>query len=151
MNALRITNDTADAEAIEKHLRECDMRFAPPLSSRVFLPDYAQKLSTLADRFEAWESDRLIGLVAAYLSNSNTLEGFISSVSICGDFEGKGIASRLMKDCFDAALAKGLPNLVLEVLQQDQHACGFYRKNGFQPIGGGKSGFLKMSLQLKNT
>jgi ribosomal protein S18 acetylase RimI-like enzyme len=72
-------------------------------------------------------------------------------VSICGDFEGKGIASRLMQDCFDAALAKGLPNLVLEVLQQDQHACGFYRKNGFQPIGGGKSGFLKMSLQLKNT
>jgi ribosomal protein S18 acetylase RimI-like enzyme len=151
MNSLRITNDTADAASIENHLRECDMRFAPPISSRVLLPDYAQKLSTLADRFEAWESDRLIGLVAAYLSNSNTFEGFISSVSICGDFEGKGIASRLMQDCFDAALAKGLNGLVLEVGQNDQHACGFYRKHGFQPIGGGKSGFLKMSLQLKNT
>jgi ribosomal protein S18 acetylase RimI-like enzyme len=149
MNSLRITNDTAGAEAIEKHLRECDMRFAPPLSSRVFLPDYAQKLSTLADRFEAWESDRLVGLVAAYLRNSNTLEGFISSVSTCGDFEGKGIASRLMQDCFDAAVAKGLTILGLEVGQHDQHACGFYRKHGFLPIEGGKSGFLKMSLQLK--
>jgi ribosomal protein S18 acetylase RimI-like enzyme len=151
MNALCITNDAADAEAIEKHLLQCDMRFLPPLSSRVSLPDYAQKLSLLADRFEAWESDRLIGLVAAYLRNSNTPEGYISSVSICGDFEGQGIASRLMQDCFDAAVAKRLTILVLEVAQNDQHACGFYRKHGFQPIGGGKSGFLKMSLQLKNT
>jgi ribosomal protein S18 acetylase RimI-like enzyme len=151
MNALCITNDAADAEAIEKHLLQCDMRFLPPLSSRVSLPDYAQKLSLLADRFEAWESDRLIGLVAAYLRNSNTPEGYISSVSICGDFEGQGIASRLMQDCFDAAVKKRLTILVLEVAQNDQHACGFYRKHGFQPIGGGKSGFLKMSLQLKNT
>ena len=151
MNFLRITNDTADAAAIEKHLRECDMRFEPHLSSRVFLPDYAQKLSLLANRFEAWKSDRLIGLVAAYLRNSHTPEGFISSVSICGDFEGKGIASRLMQDCFDAASARGLTILVLEVGQFDQHACGFYRKHGFQSISGGKSGFLKMSLQLKNT
>jgi ribosomal protein S18 acetylase RimI-like enzyme len=151
MNSLHITNDTADVAAIENHLRECDMRFEPPLSSRVSLPDYAQKLSLFADRFEAWESDRLIGLVAAYLRNSHTLEGFISSVSICGDFEGKGLASRLMQDCFDAACSKGFASLVLEVAQLDQHACGFYRKHGFQPIRGGKSGFLKMSLQLKNT
>ena len=151
MNSLHITNDTADVAAIENHLRECDMRFEPPLSSRVSLPDYAQKLSLFADRFEAWESDRLIGLVAAYLRNSHTLEGFISSVSICGDFEGKGIASRLMQNCFDAACSKGFASLVLEVAQLDQHACGFYRKHGFQPIRGGKSGFLKMSFQLKNT
>ena len=151
MNSLRITNDTADAASIENHLRECDLRFVPPLSSRVSLPDYAQKLATLADRFEAWESDRLIGLVAAYLRSSNTLEGFISSVSVCGDFEGKGLASRLMQECFDAAVAKGLNFLLLEVSQRDQQACGFYRKHGFQSIGSGKSGFLKMSLQLKNT
>jgi ribosomal protein S18 acetylase RimI-like enzyme len=151
MNSLHITNDNADVAAIEHHLRECDMRFEPPLSSRVSLPDYAQKLSLFADRFEAWESDRLIGLVAAYLRNSHALEGFISSVSICGDFEGKGIASRLMQDCFDAALAKGLTSLVLEVAQRDQNACGFYRKHGFQLISGGKSGLSKMSLQLKNT
>ena len=151
MNALRITNNTADAVAIENHLIDCDMSFLSPLSSRVSLPDYAQKLSLLADRFEAWESDRLIGLVAAYLRNSNTLEGYISSVSICGDFKGKGIASRLMQDCFDVAVAKRLTTLVLEVAQNDQYACGFYRKHGFQPIGDGKSGFLKMSLQFKNT
>lgn len=151
MNSLRITNDTADAASIEKHLRECDLRFVLPLSSRVSLPDYAQKLATLADRFEAWESDRLVGLVAAYLRSSNTLEGFISSVSVCGDFEGKGLASRLMQECFDSALAKGLTFLLLEVAQRDQQACGFYRKHGFQSIGGGESGFLKMSLQLKNT
>jgi ribosomal protein S18 acetylase RimI-like enzyme len=56
-----------------------------------------------------------------------------------------------MQECFDAAVAKGLTFLLLEVAQRDQQACGFYRKHGFQPIGGGKSGFLKMSLQLNNT
>lgn len=151
MNSLHITNDTADVAAIERHLRECDMRFEPTLSSRVSLSDYSQKLSLCADRFEAWESDRLIGLVAAYLRNSQTFEGFISSVSICSDFEGKGIASRLMQDCFVAALARGMTILLLEVAPNDQHACKFYLKHGFQPISVGKNGFVKMKLELKNT
>lgn len=149
MNALIIKTDTSDAMNIEKHLIECDLRFSPPLSSRVDLSKYAKKLAGLSDRFEAWDSDRLVGLVAAYIRNSNQNEGFITSVSVCKECEGLGIGSYLMQRCLVLASAYGLTKLSLEVAQLDVRAFEFYLKLGFQPIGTGQSGYIKMSLPLK--
>jgi ribosomal protein S18 acetylase RimI-like enzyme len=151
MNAPVIKTDTSYATDIETHFLECDARFSPPLSSRVNLSEYAKKLAELADRFEAWDSDRLIGLVAAYIRNSNQIEGFITSVSVCGNFEGQGIGSLLMQHCLASASAHGLTKLSLEVAELDVRAFEFYLKLGFQSIGTGKSGYIKMSLPLKNT
>ena len=149
MNAPIMQTDASDFGDILKHLLECDERFSPPLSSRVSLMDYAKKLEGLADRFEAWDSDRLVGLVAAYIRNSNKNEGFISSVSVCNDFSGQGIGSLLMHRCLESASAYGLAKLSLEVAELDMRACAFYRKLGFQWIGTGKSGYIKLSLSLK--
>ncbi len=144
----RIAINTANSAAIEAHLRECDARFSPRLSGRVDLGDYARKLAALADRVEAWESDRLVGLVAAYLSECRKGEGFVSSVSVCSDVEGRGIASKLMKECRGLAEKKGLTSLGLEVANQDDRVQAFYRKHGFELSGEGKTGFLRMNLDL---
>ena len=149
MNAPIIHIDTSDARDIENHLLECDSRFLPPLSSRVNLSDYATKMEKLADRFEAWDEDRLVGLVAAYIRSSDKIEGFISSVSLCDDFQGQGVGSLLMQRCLASASAYGLAKLSLEVAEQDTRACAFYVKLGFQSVGIGKSGYIKMSLPLK--
>jgi len=149
MNAPIIKTDTSDFRHIEKHLWECDSRFMPPLSSRVNLCDYAIKMENLADRFEAWDADRLVGLVAAYIRNSNKIEGFISSASVCDDFQGQGVGSLLMQRCLASASAYGLAKLSLEVADQDVKACAFYVKLGFHSVGTGKSGYIKMSLPLK--
>ena len=149
MNAPVIKTDTSDATDIEIHLLECDARFSPPLSSRVNMSEYAKKLAGLADRFEAWDSDRLVGLVAAYIRNSNQIEGFITSVSVCYVFADQGIGSLLMHRCLASASAYGLSKLSLEVAELDMRACAFYHKLGFQSIGTGKSGYIKMSLPLK--
>jgi ribosomal-protein-alanine N-acetyltransferase len=149
MNTPIIKTDTSDATDIENHLLECDVRFSPPLSLRVNLSEYAKKLAVLTDRFEAWDSDRLVGLVATYIRNSNQIEGFITSVSVCNDFEGQGIGSQLMQRCLASASAYGLTKLSLEVAEQDVRAFEFYLKFGFQSIGTGKSGYIKMTLPLK--
>jgi ribosomal-protein-alanine N-acetyltransferase len=149
MNAPIIKTDTSDFRDIEKHLWECDSRFMQPLSSRVNLCDYAIKMARLADRFEAWDADRLVGLVAAYIRNSNKIEGFISSVSVCDEFQGQGVGSLLMQRCLASASAYGLAKLSLEVAEQDIKACAFYLKLGFHLVGTRESGFIKMSLPLK--
>jgi ribosomal protein S18 acetylase RimI-like enzyme len=151
MNTPIIQTDTSDFRDIEKHLFECDSRFIPSLSSRVNLSDYAKKMAKLADRFEAWEEERLVGLVTAYIRNSDKIEGFISSVSVCDDFQGRGVGSILMQRCIASAFAYGLAELSLEVSEQDMKASAFYVKLGFQSVGTGKSGYVKMSLPLKNT
>jgi hypothetical protein len=37
------------------------------------------------------------------------------------------------------------------VAEEDVRATAFYRKHGFHLVGAGKSGFIKMTLQLKKT
>jgi ribosomal protein S18 acetylase RimI-like enzyme len=148
MNTSRVRLNTSDAATIELHLRQCDERFNPRLSSRVDLGNYAKKLALFSDRFEAWQEGRLVGLIAAYLNNSESRRGFISSVSICSDFEGRGLASELMQKCIQLARDKGRNMLELEVSEIDKSNQAFYRKHRFGLSGKGTSGFLRMELGL---
>ena len=143
-----LTLNKSDAAAVESHLRECDERFSPCLSARVDLADYARKLASLADRWEAWDEGRLVGLVAAYLSNQETQQGFVSSVSVCFDAEGRGVATELMRRCVQLAREKGCGSLGLEVGEGDQRTKTFYLKHGFTLSGKSKNGFLSMKLNL---
>jgi ribosomal protein S18 acetylase RimI-like enzyme len=143
-----ITLNKSGAASLESHLRECDERFSPRLSERVDLGDYARKLALLADRCEAWQESRLVGLVAAYLNNPETSRGFVSSVSVCLDNEGRGLASELMRKCIKLARDKSRELLELEVGENDFRTQAFYRKHGFELSGEGRSGFLRMELKL---
>jgi ribosomal protein S18 acetylase RimI-like enzyme len=143
-----ITLNKSSAASVESHLRECDERFSPPLSERVDLVEYARKLAALADRFEVWRGAHLVGLVAAYLNNAETRQGFVSSVSVCPDIEGRGLASELMRKCVQLARKKGFESLGLEVGEADQRTQAFYLKHGFALSGKGRSGFLRMELDL---
>lgn len=143
-----LTLNKSDAAAVESHLRECNERFSPPLSARVDLGAYARKLALLSDRLEAWHEGRLVGLVAAYLNNSESRQGFVSSVSVCFQAEGRGLASELMRKCIQLAREKGCESLGLEVGERDQRTLAFYLKHGFTLSGKGRSGFLLMELNL---
>lgn len=46
---------TADKRNISNHLWHCDNLFNPPLSSRVDIEKYAEKISDRSVNFEAWE------------------------------------------------------------------------------------------------
>lgn len=150
MSEFGITLNKSDAAAAESHLRECDERFSPSLSARVDLGDYARKLASLADRLEAWDEGRLVGLVAAYLNHQQTRRGFISSVSVCPEFEGRGLASELMRKCVQLAQERGCESLELEVGDGDRRTQAFYHKHGFALSGNGRSGFLRMELNLSD-
>ncbi len=150
MSDPEITLNKSSAASVESHLRECDEKFSPPLSARVDLVEYACKLAALADRFEVWRGSSLVGLAAAYLNSSETRQGFVSSVSVCPECEGRGLASELMRKCVQLAREKGCESLGLEVGEGDQRAQAFYLKHGFALSGKGRSGFLQMSLDLTN-
>ena len=148
MNFNDIRVNSSDAKAIEGHLRECAAMFDPHLSLRVNLPDYSKKLADLSDRFEFWEDNRLVGLIAAYLNAHDRRVGFISSVSVSRDFQGKGLASALLKKCFVHACKKGFQFLQLEVGEFNSKAIHFYSSKGFAFCDSNKNGFLNMKFQL---
>lgn len=129
------------------HLRACDDAFLPPLSSRVDICDYAQKIADKAQRFEACVNDKLVGLVAVYVNTPDRGSAFITSVSVLPGCQGRGIASRLMEDCITHVRVLGFARLELEVGRNNAPAIALYGKHGFTALN--QSGaMLKMVVDF---
>jgi ribosomal protein S18 acetylase RimI-like enzyme len=139
--------DTATVELITAHLTQCDAYFVPVLSRRVALPDYASKICTHAVRFEAWSDDVLVGLLAVYCNDQERRDAYITSVSVLADRRGEGIATQLLRSCFDYAKLLGLRRIGLEVASDHRTAIHLYEKCGFS-VGETSGSFVKMNFDL---
>ena len=143
-----LLNKASELE-IAKHLLHCDADFIPPLSNRVDINNYAQKLASKATKFEAWSGGRLVGLVAAYCNDQENRLAYITSVSVLKEWMGQGIAANLLKQCITHAKDAGMQQISLEVASNNQPAMGLYEKNGFV-AGQTNTPFVNMNLYLKN-
>lgn len=141
--------NTASASEIVEHLLYCDAGFLPPLSGRVEINDYAKKIVSKATQLEAWAGGTLIGLVAAYCNDQERRIAYITSVSVLPDWTGKGIASRLMKQCIKYAKALEMRQISLEVASDNAPAVRLYEKSGFV-VGKMNAPFATMDLFLKS-
>ncbi len=116
------------------HLKKCDQTFAPALSTRVDIADYSRKIRQRALTVEAWAGDELVGLVAAYLSPSES-SCFITNVSISNERSGSGIATRLLTELFEHARSARLTRIDLEVSKVSSRARKLYSRLGFEEVG----------------
>ena len=98
--------------------------------------------------FEAWGDDRLIGLIAAYLNADDIRSAFITNISVTKEFTGKGIASRLLRNCIAHCTKNGYFVINLEVNRNNSRAIGFYEKHQFKQSGTREDN-LVLTLNLK--
>lgn len=115
------------------HLEKCDHNFIPALSTRVNLPEYANKLFEKACNFEAFDGSILIGVVAMYVDFASR-KGFVSNVSVLQNYSGKGVGSTLMRNAIAYSLENQLSQIQLEVNQNNKAALALYQSLGFKPI-----------------
>ena len=130
-NRVQYLLNMASSVDICEHLICCDTEFSPFLSSRVVINDYAHKLKENAVRFEAWVDHLLIGLVAAYSNDKETLIAYVTSVSVLNRWGCKGIAPNLMEQCIKYVKAFGMQYLQLEVGIKNIPAIRLYTNMGF--------------------
>ena len=142
------TNQASEAE-IAEHLLRCDSDFMLPLSARVEIKDYAQKIVSNAARFEAWSGDTLVGLAAAYCNDMESGVAFVTSVSVLREWAGKGIMSKLISQCIEHAKKFGMWRISLEVGDGNMPAIRLYEKYGFV-AGKVNLPFITMHLNLEN-
>ena len=121
----------ATESQIEEHLKLCEANFKPPLSDRVELQGYSKKIADKAVRFEAWEENVLIALIASYCNDNENRSAFITSVSVLKEMQGRGLASKLMKQCIKHIKSLGLEQVTLEVGNENANAIAFYEKHSF--------------------
>ncbi len=140
-------NNASEAQ-IAGHFSLGDADFNPPLSDRVDIYAYAEKITSKATRFEAWSGDKLVGLVAAYCNDQQQRVAFITSVSVLKDWMGKGIAANLVQQCIAHAKNLGMRQISLEVQRDNLAAIGLYKKSGFM-AGKTDAPFVAMDLYLE--
>lgn len=143
-----LLNKASEAEIVE-HLLACDADFVPPLSGRVEIGAYAQKIASKATRFEAWSGGTLVGLVAAYCNDQEKRIAYITSVSVLRAWTGKGIAALLTGRCIEHAKASGMRQIELEVSGDNAPAIKLYKKSGFV-ASKANAPFVTMNLYLES-
>lgn len=136
---------------ITAHFLRADAYFEPPLSRRVDIHDYSNKLHDKAVRFEAWLSLDLVGLVAIYCNQFKDSKAFVSSVSVWPESQGQGIASHLMRQCINHLEIEGFYHLGLEVDKRNLSALTLYRRLGFITLqSSGALLFMEKPIERKN-
>lgn len=120
----------SSCKQILSHLQACDHLFPGSLSSRVELGSYSDKIYNKAQRFEAWNKDELVGLIAAYHNKEKHLV-YITSVSVLEVFAGQGIAKQLLTHVIDFAKENNASTIELEVHKTNEKALALYQSNGF--------------------
>jgi len=119
-----------EAEIFE-HLLECSDNFIPNLAETVNIRDYSKKVFENAITFEAWENNKLIGLVASYFNDNKNRKGFITNVSVSKNYQGKGIAAILLNMCKNYGAKYNFNSIKLEVNKNNILAIKLYKKLGF--------------------
>jgi ribosomal-protein-alanine N-acetyltransferase len=131
---LRFEVDRASAEEIAGHLERCDALFHPPLSSRVCLRSYAEKIRRHGVTFEAWVTDTLVGLVAAYFNETSARNGFITNVSVETNWQGCKVATALISRSLQWGQAHGYVTVGLEANPVNGPLIDLYKKLGFREV-----------------
>jgi ribosomal protein S18 acetylase RimI-like enzyme len=110
-------------------LYECNNNFIPSLSSRVSIEDYSKKIFSNAVNFEAWNNKKLIGLISMYINNNF---GYITNVCVLKTYSKKGVASKLLQNCFNYAIENKTFYIELETNENNIAAMKLYTKFGFK-------------------
>ncbi len=125
---------TASELEIYDHLFECKDHFVPSLDKTVDIRRYSKKIFERATTFEAWDKSKLIGLVAGYFNDYDNHKGYITNVSVTRDYQGKGIAVKLIKMCKDYAIKNNFNEINLEVNKSNKSIIKLYQRLGFDEI-----------------
>lgn len=117
-----------NAKEIYNFLKELDCDFVPPLSSRVILSDYVEKICRLATILTVLEKDKIVGLSAIYCNDFIDRRAFLTMFAVKKNLRRKGLATKLFNESLNVARSKKMSHLSWEVNSKNKKAMLFYEK-----------------------
>jgi ribosomal protein S18 acetylase RimI-like enzyme len=108
-----------------------DQIFIPSLSSRLEIKNFAVKLNKYAVHFCATEKERLVGFTGCYFNDPAKKTGFISTLSVVSEIQGKKVAGRLLKSVINYGIINEFKQIRLHVYISNLPAIRLYSGHGF--------------------
>lgn len=144
---MKIVIKKLEIEEILEYLDSNSEIFIPPLKNRVNLTEFATKINNNAIHFCAIDNHKLIGFLASYFNQPQKEFGYITTISVTKEYQGMGVASKLINEVLSYAKMNHFRNIKLEVNKQNAKAIDFYVHKGFV-VFETKGDSLFMNMQL---
>ena len=92
-----------------------------------------QRLAAMTVLVAAGESGQVVGTIACAAAGPG--EGHIRGMAVLPEWQGTGVAQRLLESAIGELEARGCTRVTLDTTEPLERAVRFYRRNGFQPSG----------------
>ena len=122
----------ADYKRLYNMLDKMDQYMMPPLSQRVRLEEYAQKLIEKAEIFYIVNEGKDCGHCAIYMNDIS--KAFITSFGILPEFQRMGLGNELIQRVISYVKLRSMKQIGLEVHRDNIAAYRLYFKSGFRQI-----------------
>lgn len=103
-------------------------------------PDY--------DAFVAEDEGRIVGFVASGLAEQETEQRELFAIYVLPEAWGTDAAPGLMRAAVEAMRARGAPDAILWVLDDNPRARRFYEREGWRADGTAESEYLGLTVPL---
>ena len=131
MGNQRLYEVMKEKDAIYRAIQSFSTEFSS-LKSRVDLNQYSQKLAEHSYTVLLKDENRVLGVAAMYINDSENKAAFITLIGIRSQFQKSGYGSILLQHCIEKAVETGMKKIRLEVDNDNPKARDFYDRNGFQ-------------------
>lgn len=137
-------------EFVKDYIMQYDKDFYEPLSARVDMDAFSQKLSNLSTTFVIYKDDSVAGIICSYFYDSASKAGFITLVHTKHEYRGQHLSLYLLNSVKEYARRKGFERITLFVSKQQTSAFQLYSRHGFNVLSEEESGRCKMECQIDN-
>ena len=114
-----------------RFLKNVDKDFPIPLSKKIKIDEYAEKLISTANVIVEKDNGKIIGMVAGYIDNSIEEISYISIVAVQKEYRGKSIAKKLLQKYIDECKEKNLKGIHLYTHKTNITALTMYKNFGY--------------------
>jgi len=114
-------------------LGRLDGFFRPPLSSRVDLGAYSEKLISRAEiDYMLSDGREIAGLIAYYCNDAQSKVAYITYLGLLPEYHGKGMAGKLLDACISRCMLQNMHEIVVYTDEMNEKAIGLYKSRGFE-------------------
>lgn len=147
MSKIQIKQNSCSYEEFYNFYEKNQYCFTPSLKEQVAsFDDYLNKIYKNAEKFEAYDRDNLVGIIAVYMNTAESRKAFITSVLVSSSYHGQGIAFALLNALTSVAISKSFLSIELEVYKDNKVAIHLYEKELFTKVSSSCSKIRMLKL-----
>lgn len=110
----RLNNTDNNCKKLTRYLCDVNKDFEIPLSNKVNLTVYSQKLLTYGIVLVSINGDIISGLLAGYCNDAENGNAIISLLSVKKEFRGRGISRLLIKKMISECKKAGMNSILVD-------------------------------------